>query len=129
MKIRFCKKLHGGSAAQSGEISSNESYPDIITTEQFNGKVLGENKFVLVLFFAKWCAPCKRMMPIIRECLEKIEIEITLYCVNVDESPELPPKHGVAGVPVLILFNEGLEVYRVYGADATEVEHLLKRLK
>ncbi len=69
------------------------------------------------------------MMPIIRECLEKIEIEITLYCVNVDESPELPPKHGVAGVPVLILFNEGLEVYRVYGADATEVEHLLKRLK
>jgi thioredoxin len=129
MKITLCKKLQGSHPVQGGEVPPNESYPDIITTEQFNGKVLEVEGFVLVLFFARWCAPCKRMMPIIRECLEKMEIEIDIYCVNVDESPELPPMHGVAGIPVLILFNKGLEVYRVNGANATEVEHLLKRLQ
>ena len=34
-------------------------------------KVLEKNNFVLVDFFAKWCGPCKKILPTVRELSKK----------------------------------------------------------
>ena len=40
---------------------------EIITSEQFEEKVLKNKKFVIVDFFANWCGPCKMLMPVLEE--------------------------------------------------------------
>ncbi|MBQ8188663.1 MAG: thioredoxin [Lachnospiraceae bacterium] len=85
-----------------------------LSKENFNEQVLESKGFVLVDFWATWCAPCMMLAPFIEE-LAAEESDIVIGKVDIDESQELAIQYRVASIPTLILFQDGQEVKRTSG--------------
>ena len=87
---------------------------DIIKSEEFEEKVLKNQKPVLVDFFATWCGPCKMLAPILEQvATEQDACEIVK--VDVDEAMDIAKNYGIMSVPTMILFKNGEEVDRATG--------------
>jgi len=71
---------------------------------------------VMVDFWASWCAPCKQLNPVINELAEKYATRLKIVKVNIEDSPEVPTKYEVRGIPNLILFKDGKVIDSKVGA-------------
>ncbi|AIG98421.1 thioredoxin [Archaeoglobus fulgidus DSM 8774] len=76
--------------------------------------VLRENESVIVEFWAEWCAPCKKLKPIIDRLAEEFS-EIVFARFNVAEGSQIPNRYGVSAIPTLIFFRNGKPVDVVIG--------------
>ena len=83
---------------------------EIVHLEKQNFKELIKEK-VLVDFYANWCGPCKMLAPE----LERLESNIKVIKVDVDEFEDLAREYGVMSIPTLVLFEEGKELKRTIG--------------
>jgi len=72
-------------------------------------EIINQEKPVLVDFFAEWCGPCKMMSPILKEVKD-------ILGDKVDKNQSLAAKYQVKGVPTLILYKLGKQVWRQSGA-------------
>lgn len=70
---------------------------------------------VLIDFYADWCGPCKRLMPI----LEDIK-DIDILKVNVDSFGDLSRNFGIMSIPTLILFDNKKEIKKSIGFKTKE---------
>ena len=69
----------------------------------------------VVKFGAPWCGPCRMLESTIQSIEGTIE-DVTFYEVNADEAEnELLEKFAVQNVPLILFFNEGLQVGREVG--------------
>ena len=90
-----------------------------LKNENFNELI---KEKVLVDFYANWCGPCKMIAPE----LEKVESNIKVIKVDVDEFEELARTYGVMSIPTLILFEEGKELKRNIGfMDKDRIEKFI----
>jgi thioredoxin 1 len=78
-----------------------------IDDKSFEDDVLKSKLPVLVDFWAPWCGPCKSLAPILDEVAPQYEGRVIVAKMNVDESSETPAKHGIRGIPAMMLFKEG----------------------
>ena len=80
------------------------------------------NAKILVDFYANWCGPCKMIAPE----LEKVESNLKVVKVDVDEFEDLARTYGVMSIPTLILFEGGKEVKRNIGfMDKDRIEKFI----
>lgn len=86
-----------------------------------NAKDVLKNKIVFVDFWAPWCAPCRMLSPIFEEVSEKFkEKEVVFAKCNVDDDERFAMKHGIASIPCVICFKDGVEVDRNLGLVSSE---------
>ncbi len=90
-----------------------------VDDKTFNRTILGNKKTSLVLFGAERCQNCKALHPIIEEVLDVVDVDVDVFYVDVDDNPEVVGQYGVQGIPVLVIFKDGMEVKRIAGGDKT----------
>ncbi len=82
---------------------------------------------VLVDFSAEWCGPCKVLGPILHEVKNNLGDEIKIVKVDVDRNPELANAWQVQGVPTMILFRDGKQVWRQSGVmPQQQIEQIIR---
>ena len=73
---------------------------------------------VIVDVWAPWCAPCRRMAPIVERLAGEYEGRVDVWKVNADEQPEEARRLRVLGIPTMIAFRSGQEAARKVGAGS-----------
>ena len=89
-----------------------------VTNASFEADVLKSDVPVLVDFWAEWCGPCKMVAPILEEIGTDYAGRLVVAKLNVDENTAVPLKHGIRGIPTMILFKNGAVVVQKVGAAA-----------
>ena len=87
----------------------------IINKNNFQNEIMDSDKPVLLDFWASWCAPCRRVVPIIEEIANE-RPDIKVGKINVDEQPELASEFSIMSIPTLVLMKNGKIVQQVSGA-------------
>ena len=78
-----------------------------VTDESFETDVLQADGPVLVAFWAEWCGPCKQIGPALEQIADELSGQVVIAKVNIDDSPMVPSRLGVKGIPTLMLFKDG----------------------
>jgi thioredoxin 1 len=87
-----------------------------VTDASFTSDVLQSETPVLVDFWAEWCAPCKKVSPLLEEIATEMGDRVRIVKVNIDENPETARAYRVMSVPTLTVFKGGQPVQSVAGA-------------
>ena len=104
-----------GARSPIAEVAFAPGKPIIVTDANFDQIVLRSTKPVLVDFWAEWCAPCHMIAPIIEQLAEEYADRVVVAKLNVDESPMVPQRYGIMGIPTIILFKDGQVVEKFVG--------------
>lgn len=89
--------------------------------------IINSHQTVLVDFFADWCGPCKMLAPILKDVKDELEDAIKIVKVNVDKNQTLAAKYQVRGVPTMLLFKNGKQVWRQSGVlQKNDIVNIIK---
>ena len=77
--------------------------------------IINSSELVLIDFYADWCGPCKVLGPILKDVKKELEDSIKIIKIDVDRNQALANKYQVRGVPTMILFKNGKQVWRQSG--------------
>jgi thioredoxin 1 len=102
-----------------------------ITDQNFESKVLLSEIPVVVEFWADWCQPCKRLLPILERLAEEYSGKIQFVKMEAD-GPYTSFRvnlYNVAQVPTMLFFSKGEIVDRIEGAvPKMQIQRALKML-
>ena len=91
--------------------------------------IIQSDKPVLIDFFATWCGPCKILGPILKEVKDSLGDRVSIIKIDVDKNQQISSQYQVRGVPTMILFQNGKQLWRQSGVLTKEeiIKTILKK--
>ena len=78
-------------------------------------KLAKENDAVVVDFYAKWCAPCLKMMPMVDKLAGEYKGKVTVIKVEADGNQAILQASGVDEIPSFLVFRKGKLIQKTSG--------------
>ncbi len=79
------------------------------------GNIIQSEIPVLIDFYATWCGPCQTLAPILEEFKTDMGDAVKIIKIDVDKNQELAQRFQVRGVPTLVLYKDGRQLWRKSG--------------
>ena len=76
---------------------------------------------IIVDFYANWCGPCRKLLPLMETMANEYDGRITVYTVDVDKEKPLANFFQVKGLPVFFIFSTD-GIFKRYNGTPTEAE-------
>ncbi len=92
---------------------------------EFQKRLRDNPRPVVVDLWAPWCAPCRAMEPAFRQASQKYQGQVDVLKVNADQSPDVLKSLRVLGIPTVVGFAGGKEIFRRTGMQSAEAVELL----
>jgi len=70
-------------------------------------ETISSGTLVLIDFYAPWCGPCRKMMPLIDSLKTQYHPQMKVFKVNVDVSKKLVKQQKIIGVPLFRMYRNG----------------------
>jgi thioredoxin 1 len=86
-----------------------------VTSDNFAEKVLNASQTIVVMFSAPQTSACQIQEPEIEAVSKDYQGRVIFARLNVDGQKNLTDQWRVEGVPTLIFFKGGNEIYRITG--------------
>jgi thioredoxin 1 len=90
--------------------------PVEVTEANFVHEVLENPGYVLVFFWAPWCAHCRGMITIMKELARERAGTVKVAMINTEKESLLARRFAVMSVPRLTLYRHGRIIDEVNGA-------------
>lgn len=85
-----------------------------ITDEQFNA-IIEQNSVVLVDFWAPWCGPCMKLLPVIDQLAVFYKGQAKVAKLNISDNSVVPSTYNIKNIPTVLIFYKGKPVHRFVG--------------
>ncbi|MFY9800900.1 MAG: thioredoxin [Methanoregula sp.] len=85
--------------------------------------------FVVLDFWAEWCAPCRRVGIVLEELSKEFSGKVTFGKCNTEDNRHLAMQFNITAIPSIMLFSNGQLVDRIIGAYPKEAlrEKIVKK--
>lgn len=91
-------------------------------------EIINKDHPVLVDFFATWCGPCQTLSPILKQVKDELGDSVSVIKIDVDKNPSIAAQFQVRGVPTMLLFKNGKQVWRQSGVlSKNELINIVKQ--
>lgn len=81
-------------------------------------EIISESRPTVVDFYATWCGPCRRQIPIIDNFKEKMGDVVNVIKIDIDQERELADKYRIQSVPTIMIFKNGEVMWRGSGLQS-----------
>jgi thioredoxin 1 len=113
-------------AAGLAETTTNTSPSNGMTKQQYE-QLLVSDKLVLIDFYAEWCAPCKKMKPILDEISNEMAGKVKVVEIDADSNKELMKELNISVIPTLQIYKNNKQSWSKTGYSSKE--EIMKQLK
>ena len=112
-------EMKGGYLKWTTRMKPLEGVPDVKHDAAWNladfKKEIASSDAVVVDFYAKWCAPCLKMMPIVDKLAGEIKGSVTVLKVEADGNQAIMQAYGIDEIPSFLVFSKGEMITKTSG--------------
>ena len=84
-------------------------------SKDYMDKLLKDNKIVVLDFYASWCAPCLKMMPMIDKLSAEMKGKVAFEKVDSDANKALVAEYKIDEIPTFLIYKNGKMTMRAVG--------------
>ena len=89
--------------------------------------LIKSEKPVLIDFSAEWCGPCIALKPILKQVAKATKGRARIIKIDVDKNPEIAQELQIRGVPTMIIYKDGKQLWRQSGVmQANQIVGILE---